>query len=105
MYGYTMHVPAPAEDYLALHAAVTEVVAEDGGGEGLVLHLAHATTEGFDLTEVWESKEQLDAFNATVWPKAMERAGIPMDGPPPTPTEFEPLAVVTPRAFTSDDSP
>jgi len=56
---------------------------------------------GFDLTEVWESKEDLDTFNRDVFPKAMARAGIVMDGPPPTPFEFTPAAVMTPRAFAS----
>ncbi|QWZ09494.1 hypothetical protein KRR39_06965 [Nocardioides panacis] len=73
MYGYTMHVPAPAETYLALHQAVADVIGEKGGGEGLILHLALRTDQGFDLTEVWESKEQLDAFNQDVFP--------PGDGP------------------------
>jgi hypothetical protein len=102
MYGYTMHVPATPEAYQALHAAVNEVVGEQGGGDGLILHVAHATDLGFDITEVWESREQLEAFNRTVFPQAMARAGITMDGPPPPTVEFEPLAVVTPRAFTSD---
>lgn len=102
MYGYTMHIPAPIEDYQAMHKAVLEVVDEQGGGEGLVLHFAYPTEEGFDLTEVWESKEDLDTFNRDVFPKAMARAGMPMDGPPPTPFEFTPAAVMTPRAFAYD---
>ena len=81
MYGYTMHVPAPIEAYQAIHKAVMELIDEHGGGDGLVLHLAYATDQGFDLTEVWESKEQLDAFNQDVFPKALARAGMPMDGP------------------------
>ena len=51
---------------------------------------------------MWESKEQLDAFNRTVFAQAMARAGITMDGPPPETVELDPLVVVTPRAFTSD---
>lgn len=103
MYGYTMHIPAPIEVYEAMHQAVLEVVDEEGGVEGLVLHFAYPTDQGFDLTEVWESKEQLDAFNRDVFPKAMTRAGIPMDGPQPEPFEFTPAVVMTPRAFSSDD--
>jgi hypothetical protein len=57
---------------------------------------------GCDLTEVWESKEQLDAFNETVFPKAMARAGMPVDGPQPPTVELDPLSVVTPRPFISD---
>ena len=102
MYGYTMHIPAPAEAYRAMHKAVLEVIGEDGGGDGLILHLALETDQGFDLTEVWESKEQLDAFNKTVFPKAMTRAGVSMEGPPPKTVEFDPIGVMTPGPFTSD---
>lgn len=105
MYGYTMHVPAPIEAYQGIHRAVMEVIGEHGGGEGLVLHLAYATDRGFDLTEVWESKEQLDAFNRDVFPKAMARAGVPMDGPEPETMEFEPAGVMTPRAYAFDAVP
>lgn len=44
---------------------------------------------------MWESKEQLDAFNETVFPKAMARAGVSMEGPPET-VEFDPIGVMTP---------
>jgi hypothetical protein len=54
------------------------------------------------LTEVWESKEHLDTFNREVFPKAMGRAGVPMDEPQPQPIEFTPAAVMTTRAFSSD---
>jgi hypothetical protein len=101
MYGFTIHVPQPIEAYRAMHKAVLEVLDEDGGGEGLVLHLAYATDSGFDLTEVWEEKAQFDSFNRDVFPKAMARAGLPMDGPMPQPVEFDPAGVVTPRALTS----
>lgn len=103
MYGYTMHIPAPPEVYQALHRAVVEVIDEDGGGDGLLLHLVYETDGGCDLTEVWESKEQLDDFNDTVFPKAVARSGVPMEGPQPQPVEFEPLVMVTTRPFASDD--
>jgi len=105
MYGYTMHVPAPIEAYQALHKAVMEVIREHGGGEGLVLHLAYATDRGFDLTEVWESREQLDAFNRDVFANAMARAGVSMDGAEPEILEFEPAGVMTPRGYSSDAVP
>ncbi|GAA2022558.1 hypothetical protein GCM10009740_09450 [Terrabacter terrae] len=66
MYGYTLHFPAPIEAYLAMHQAVLQVLAEEGGGDGLLVHVAYPTDRGFDLTEVWESKEHLDAFNREV---------------------------------------
>jgi len=102
MYGYTMHVPAPIDAYHAMHKAVMEVADEEGGVEGLLLHLAYSTDQGFDLTEVWETKESLDAFNRDVFPKAMARAGVPMDGPQPEAVEFVPAGVVTTRTFISD---
>jgi hypothetical protein len=102
MYGYTLHFPAPIEAYLAMHTAVLDVIADQGGGDGLLLHFAYPTDQGFDLTEVWESKEQLDTFNRDVFPEAMSRAGMPTDGPQLVPDEFTPAAVMTPRAFTSD---
>ena len=104
MYGYTLHIPAPIDVYRAMHKAVLEVVDEEGGGEGLVLHFAYPTGQGFDLIEVWESKEDLDALNRDVFAKAMARAGIPMDGPQPEPVEFTPAGVMTPRAFSFDDA-
>lgn len=102
MFGYTTHVPAPIEAYKAVHQAVQEVVAEHGGGDGLIVHLAYATDQGFDLTEVWESREQFDAFNRDVFATAMARAGVPMEGPEPELVEFDPVGVVAPRAFTTD---
>jgi hypothetical protein len=64
MYGYTMHFPAPIDAYLAMHKAILEVLDEEGGAEGLLLHVAYPTDQGFDLTEVWESKEQANDWFA-----------------------------------------
>lgn len=104
MYGYTRHFPAPIEVYEAMHKAVLAVTEEDGGSDGLILHLAYPTDQGFDLTEVWESKEDLDTFNRDVLPKAMARSGLPMNAPPPDPVEFAPAAVMTPRAFSFNEA-
>ena len=96
MYGITTHVSAPSDSYHAVHRAVMSVAEEQGAGEGLVLHLAYATDEGFDIVEVWESQEHAEAFNATVMPAAMERAGLPTDGPEPRVEEFDPIGVLVP---------
>ncbi|NUR15339.1 MAG: hypothetical protein HOQ13_03405, partial [Dermatophilaceae bacterium] len=53
-------MPAPIDVYLAMHRAVLEVMSEDGEVEGLLVHYAYPSADGFDLVEVWESKEQLD---------------------------------------------
>lgn len=102
MYGYQLHFPAPIDVYLTMHRAVLEVVSEEGEVEGLLVHYAYPTDEGFDLVEVWESRDQLEAFNREVFPKAMARAGLPTGGPMPEPVEFTPAVVMTPRAFSSD---
>lgn len=101
MYGYTMRMPAPIEVYEALHRAITEIVG-DQGVDGLVLPLAYPTEQGFDLTEVWESKRQLEEFNRTVLPQAMIRTGLSQDGPQPEVVEFDPVGILTPRVFSSD---
>ena len=64
MYGYTMRINQPLETYRALHDAVFEIAGDDV--KGLILHFAHATDEGFAITEIWQAKEQLDAFNRDV---------------------------------------
>ncbi len=102
MYAYTLEIPAPADVYLALHRAVVEVVNETGGGEGLLLHLVRETDHGCELAEVWESKDQLDEFNNTVFPKAVARSECRWTGRCPEPVEFNPLTLMTPGAFTSD---
>ena len=102
MYGYVLHFPAPIDVYLTMHRAVLEVLAEDGGSEGLLVHFAYPTDEGFDLTEVWESKDACEAFNRDVFPKAMSRTGLPMGRSRPEPVDFVTAALMTPRAFSSD---
>jgi len=102
MYGYTMHVPAPIEMYHRLHQAVLEVIDEHGGADGLLLHLAYPVRDGFDLTELWETKEEFDAFNRDIFAKAAERAGVPMEEPQPPQVEFTPAGLTTPRVFSTD---
>lgn len=85
-----------------MHKGVQEVLAEEGGGDGLLLHVAYPTDRGFDMTEVWDSKEHLDTFNRDVFPKAMSRAGLPVDVPQPASDEFTSAFVMTPHAFNSD---
>jgi len=86
MYSIAYEVNAPVEAYDALHAAVTEVT--DSTGEGLLVHLARPTATGFEIIEVWESKEHLERFLRDTLPKAV--AKLPdMGGAGPQPKEFE----------------
>ena len=77
-YGFVMDVPAPIEFYDALHAEIRR--RSTGGVDGLLLHVGRQTPQGFQITEVWESKELCDRFNAeVVWPARSHtcRAGRP----------------------------
>jgi len=43
MYRFTLSIPAPITAYRALHKATLEVLDEEGGDEGLLLHFAYPT--------------------------------------------------------------
>jgi hypothetical protein len=74
MYGIITTVPAPVEMYDAIHRGVGATV------DGLLVHIGRATTDGFQTTEVWESKEHYDRANTDiVFPLMRELAG---DQPP-----------------------
>ena len=96
VYGIVTDVAAPAEVYDALHARVTS-----SGGEavGLLVHIGRATAGGFQVIEVWESKDLCDRYNAElVNPAIAELSGgqpPPMD---PAIEEFEPRGLVVPAA-------
>ena len=99
MYGYSMRIAEPIDRYLALHQAIMEIA---GDIEGLILHYAHPTPGGFVITEIWQGKEQLDAFNGNVMPQVLQSSGVTLGEAPPELTEFDPVVVVTPGAFNSD---
>jgi hypothetical protein len=96
-HGLVMDVPAPIEFYDALHAEVAR--RSTGGIDGLLLHVGRLTTGGFQVLEIWESKEQCDRFFAEV----VEPASASVSGgqaPPGQPVveEFEPRGLVIPSA-------
>ena len=99
MHGYIFRAKEPIEAYNALHKEVVDIVGSDDP-EGLLVHLAYATDTGYDILEVWESKNQADAFSREIVSQAFQRLGIPTDGPPPETIEFEPVEVITPRVNT-----
>jgi hypothetical protein len=98
MYGVLSRVPAPVEMYDALHAEVLR--RGDGKGDGLLFHVARATDDGFEVVEVWESREQFERFNRdVVLPVVTDLAP---GAPPPTTgqgyVEFEVRGLVVPSA-------
>jgi hypothetical protein len=74
VFGVTTHVPAPLEMYDAIHSGL---LARSGAEvDGLLVHLARATPEGFAVTEVWESREHRDRYDRElVGPLVAELAG------------------------------
>ena len=95
-YSFIVDVPAPVEMYDATHAAVA--AAAGSAVDGMLLHIGRATETGFQVIEVWESKEHCDRFNETVvWPAMAPLTG---DQPPPQPpiTEFDVRGLVIPSA-------
>ena len=74
MYGVITTVPAPVETYDRMHA---ELIKRAGpSGHGLLVHVGRATTDGFQIVQVWESKEHYDRANTDiVFPLMRELAG------------------------------
>lgn len=97
MYGVITTVPAPVEMYDGLHA---EMKRRNGQTvDGLLVHVGRATPDGFEVLEVWDSKEDYDRANSEiVVPLLRELAG---DQPAPSieqATEtFEVHGLVVPR--------
>ena len=98
MYGVVTTVAAPAEMYDGMHA---EMIRRSGARlDGVLLHVARSTDDGFEVLEVWESEEHYDRANREiVFPLMRELAG---DQPGPsvdqTVTTFEVRGLVIPGA-------
>jgi hypothetical protein len=96
-YGFVMDVPAPIEFYDALHAEIGRRTT--GGVDGMLLHVGRETRGGFQITEVWESKELFDRFAAEILGPAL--AHVSGGQPPPAEPaveEFEPRGLIVPAA-------
>ncbi|MGY1616651.1 hypothetical protein ACI797_07875 [Geodermatophilus sp. SYSU D00691] len=86
--GIVTDVPAPVEMYDALHAELLRRY--PGPVEGLLLHVARPTAAGFQVVEVWESREVFDRYNAeVVFPLMAELSGGAPMPDAPAPEEFE----------------
>lgn len=92
-YGVVIKVLAPIQAYEASHGEVEKEI----GGEspdGMILHVARATDEGFEIFELWESQAHADKFNEEVVGPAIMRSGADMSGPEPEMTVFEPVGLM-----------
>lgn len=91
MTGVVFDVPAPVEVYDTMHAAVLERMGTDV--PGLLVHLARATDGGFQVIDVWESREDCDRYHREIQDIAGGQAL-----PDATVTEFEVHGLVIPAA-------
>ena len=97
MYGVLSRVPAPVHMYDAVHAEILR--RGEGKADGLLVHVGRPTHEGFEVLEVWESREHFEHYNRNVVGPVMADL---VPGPPPTPgqgyVEFEVRGLVLPSA-------
>jgi hypothetical protein len=89
------NVPAPIQVYDAVHAEASQHPAE-----GLLMHLAREVDGGFQVIEVWESKEQCDRYSADVLIPIISRVAGPDAAQGPAPEEFEVHELMVPPATT-----
>jgi hypothetical protein len=98
-YGFVMDVQAPIEFYDAMHAEIGRRTAAAGGVDGMLVHVGRETRNGFQITEVWETKELYDRFNAEIiGPALAELSGGQPPPQEPVVEEFEPRGLVVPAA-------
>jgi hypothetical protein len=71
-YGIIATVPAPIDMYKAVNAQVSEQMGEQAPS-GLLVHVARKTSDGFQVVEVWESKQQADKFQDDVLAPIIDR--------------------------------
>ena len=92
-YGVIISVAAPIEAYHESHAQVEKEM--DGRpADGLILHMARVTEDGFEMVEVWRTKDHSDKFNRDVVEPALARTVHDRSGPPPQVVEFEPVGLM-----------
>lgn len=95
-YGVIVTVQDPIDTYDALHRELLEVTS--GDVDGLITHIARAHGTGFQVIEVWESKEQYEHYNRdVVWPMAARVSGPRLTPTAPVVEEFEPRGLVIPN--------
>jgi hypothetical protein len=96
-YGVVIDIAAPIELYDKVHAELQRRIT--GPLDGFICHIGRPTADGFQVIEVWESKEHSDRYNEEyVGPVMRELFG---DQPPPQEPvveEFEPRGLIVPSA-------
>jgi hypothetical protein len=80
MYGVKIAVPAPVEMYDGMHAEMKRQSFHSV--EGCLVHVGLATPDGFEVLEVWESKEHYDRANAEIVVPLMQKLVGDQPAPP-----------------------
>jgi len=96
---YATHttVEAPSAIYDAIHARVLDTT--QGMVDGLLVHLARPTPTGFEVFEVWESREHCANFSGDVLGSIMAAAAADAGTvPQPHVEDFTPSGLVIPQA-------
>jgi hypothetical protein len=98
MYGVVTTVPAPVEMYDRMHAEFIKRAGSSIDGYGLLVHVGRATADGFEVFEVWESKEHYDRAMEVVARLTRELAGdLPQPSTGQSTEVFEVHGLVIPR--------
>lgn len=95
-WGVTVDVPAPVDLYDAMHATLLRRTG--ASVEGLLVHVARATGDGFQVIEVWESRRDYDRYVEDVVTPAMAEltGGRASGGSGQTEVPFEVRGLVLP---------
>jgi hypothetical protein len=98
MYGQLSRVQAPIEAYDAMHAEIGRRAGVKA--EGLLVHVGRATADGFEVLEVWESREHFERYMREVILPVMAdlMPGAPPPEPGQGPQEFDVRGLVIPAS-------
>jgi len=94
-YGIITTITGDSSMYDKLHG---ELLQRTGGQiAGLLLHIGKTTEQGFQVIEIWESKDQFDRCNRDIiWPLASQVLTNDAAAAPVATEEFEPRGLVIP---------
>jgi len=95
-FGIVFDIPAPIEFYDLLHAEVSRRIGDSF--DGLLVHIGRATDQGFEIMEIWESREQWDRFTTEVLGPVLAQFADQQPTEEPVVVEFEPRGLVVPAA-------